>query len=273
MAYVPLADAGRQATGGHIAATSLLTTVTASATVNAVGSWVQLHASVGFPVHRLQLFTGGAGIAVSASNAQVLVDIGIGASGSETVLVSDVAIGGTQPFVTIEVPIGAPAGTRLAVRIRSAVASKSCTMGMTVYGGGVGLECGHRATTYGAVTAGSRGTALTLPGAVNAKAAWTVLSTATTGAARWVVIGVGLPNIATVLATTGLLDIGVGAAAAESTIIADIPFVTTTGELIAYPNPLTYPVTLPAGVRLVARYQSVSTAAGGQIGVTVTGIH
>jgi hypothetical protein len=267
-----LSDSGKQAMGGQNLANSLFTTVTASATANNLGNWFQLHAAAGFPVDILRLFLGQTGLATSASNTQTLVDIGIGASGSEVAIVNDVAIGGNLPFSSLQIPIAIEANTRIAVRIRSAVASKSCTMGMFIYGGGTGLESGYEATTYGAVTASSRGTVLTAPGATNTEAAWTQISASTTAFMRWLVVGLGMPNTATVTASDGLLDIGVGASGSEVAVITDIPYRTTATEDINTAYPLTFPVTIPSGSRLVARYRGTSTSTAASPNVTLTGI-
>jgi hypothetical protein len=268
-----LGDAGMQAMGGQLTATSLLTSVAASATVNAVGNWVQIYTAVPFPVFGMLVHLGQTGIATSAQNSQTLLDVGVGASGQEQVLVSDVAIGGSLPFTTWQIPMSVSAGARIAVRLRSAVASKTCTIGISVYGGGSGLESGYKAVTYGAVTASSRGTILTAPGVINTEAAWTVITTATTARAGWLLVGLAAPNSATATANDGLVDIGVGGAGVEAAIINDIPYGVTVAEDINCPYPLTYPVNLPTGSRLVARYRATAIAAAGTPNVTLTGIN
>jgi hypothetical protein len=267
-----LADSGRQAMGGHLVATSLLTSVAGSITANALGSWVQMHAASGFPVDGMYVFLGQTGLAASASNTQTLLDIGIGPSGSETAIALNIAIGGSLPFTALQIPIAIEANNRIVVRIRSAVSNKSCTMGMSLYGGGTGLESGYRAVTYGANTASSTGTVLTAPAATNSESAWTQISASTTATARWMVVGLSIPNTATATAINGLLDIGIGAAGSEVGIVNDIPYAVSTAEDINAPYPLTYPVNVPAGIRLAARYRGTSTATAAAINVTVTGI-
>lgn len=272
MANWYLSDSGKQTVGGQNLATSLWTTVTASATANIVGNWVQLFSAATFPVDILRVFLGQTGISASGSNSQTLLDVGIGISGSEVAIVNDVAIGGSLPFASLQIPIAIEANTRIAVRIRSAVASKSCTMGMFIYGGGTGLESGYEATTYGAVPASSRGTVLTAPGATNTEAAWTPIVASTTAFMRWLVIGLGMPNTTIVTASDGLLDIGVGVGGSEVAVITDIPYRTTATEDINTAYPLTFPVTIPSGSRLVARYRGTSTATAASPNITLTGI-
>lgn len=272
MANVNLSDAGLQAMGGPNLTTSLLTSVTAGA-ANTLGNWVQVYATTPFPASGMVVQLGQAGIAVSAQNSQTLLDVGVGVSGQEQVIVGDMAIGGSLPFASWQIPIAVGQGQRIAVRLRSAVASKSCTMGVSIYGGGGGLEGGYKGVTYGAVTASSRGTILTAAGATNTEAAWTQITAATTSRTGWLIIGLAAPNNALATGQNGLLDIGVGTAPAGTPIINDIPFSVSTNEDVNCAYPLTYPVNIPAGQGIVARYRGTSTAAAALPNITVTGIN
>lgn len=267
-----LSDAGRHAMGGQVAASSTVTTVTASTTVNTPGNWTQMYSATPFPASYIALFIGNSGILASGVNSQTLFDIGVGLAGAEQLIVQDVAIGGTAQFAAWHFPLTVPSGSRLSMRLRSVTASKACLFGMMLYGGGSGIESGHLATTYGAVTATSRGTVLATPAAANTKSAWTVISAATTSPMRWMTIGTAAPNTATSAAANGLMDIGVGAAGVESVLIADIPYRTSTAEDILAAWPMTYPVNLPAGVRLVARHQASAVSASAVPNITITGI-
>jgi hypothetical protein len=265
-----LADAGLQTTGGVLTATSLLTVVTASATANAVGAWVQMVASTPFPVSGLRVHLGKVGIAVAATNAQASLDIGVGLANFEVAVAQDIAIGGALPFASWDIPLSIPMGSRICVRLRSSVASKSTTMAMHLWGGGLGLEGGYKAVTLGAVTTGSRGTILTAPTSLNTKAAWTVLSAATTVPARFLLVALSSPNTTIATAADHLIDIGVGAAAAEAVIIANLACTVSVNEDISYPRPALFPVSIPVGSRVVARYQSTSTSTAATPSVTLT---
>jgi hypothetical protein len=277
MANVNLSDAGLQAMGGPNLATSLLTTVVAGA-ANALGTPVQLFASTPFPASGMIVQLGQTGIAVAAQNSQTLLSIGVGTSGQEQIIAGDIAIGGSLPFAAWHIPIAVGQGQRITAQLRSLVASKSCTMGVSIYGGGGGVEGGYKGVTYGAVTASSRGTILTAAGATNTEAAtWTVLTTSTTSRIGWLIVGLASPNSATATAQNGLLDIGVvtsGAGAnTEVPIINDIPFTVSANEDINCSYHLTYPVNIPVGMRLSARYRGTSTAAAALPNLTVTGIN
>lgn len=277
MANVNLSDAGLQAMGGQNLATSLLTTVVAGA-ATVPGTPVQLYPATPFPASGMVIQLGQTGIAVAAQNSQTLLTIAVGASGQEQVIAGDIAIGGSLPFASWHIPIAVGQGQRITAQLRSLVASKSCTMGVSIYGGGSGLEGGYKGVTYGAVTASCRGAILTAATATNTEATtWTVLTTSTTSRIGWLIVGLAAPNSATATAQNGLLDIGVcasGAAAnTEVPIINDIPFAVSANEDINCAYPLTYPVNIPVGMRLSARYRGTSTAAAALPSVTVTGIN
>ena len=267
-----VSDAGRHAMGGHVAATSTLTGVTASVSANTPGAWVQMYASTPFPASMVSVFTGNAGIFVSAQNSQTLFDIGIGPP-TQQILIQNVAIGGNAQFARWDFPISVASGSQLWLRLRSLVGSKSCIFGMRLAGGGMGLEAGGLAVTYGAVQASSRGTILNTPTSTHVKAStWTVISAATSAPMRWLSLGLAAPNTATSTASNGLLDIGVGALGQETVIVPDIPYRTSTAEDILGAFPMVYPVNVPSGVRLVARHQASSTSAASVPNLTITGI-
>lgn len=272
MAQWSLADAGRHSTGG-LATSTNLTTVTSGSVANTLGSWALMFAAVPFHVSLISVFLGATGIFVSGQNSQTLLNVGMGPSGQEQIIVPNIAIGGNAQFATWHFPLNIPSGSRLVLQTRSIVASKAAPFGMTVFGGGFGLEAGHQATTYGAVTAStSRGTVITTPVSSNTKGAWTVISAATAAPARWLSAGLTAPDTATSAACNGYLDIGVGTAGQEAVVAADIPFRTSLAEDILAAFPIAVPVNLPAGVRLVARIQQSAVAAAAVPTITITGI-
>lgn len=264
-----VSDAGRNATGGTIAGTSLMTSVASNATANVVGNWIQLHAAAPFPVSCLDLMMGKTAWGASSTNTQALLDIGYGASLSEVALAQNVAFGGAVAFQSWTFPIYIPTASRIVMRIRSSVAGKANTFAVSLSGGGTGMESAHSSVTYGAFST-SNGTFLTVPTVANTKSVWTTITAATTSPARWMLVGLGMPNTAFPVAADGLLDIGMGAAGVEGVIIPDNPFTITTAATINGAFPLLFPVNVPAGIRLAARYQCTSIATTAQPCVTLT---
>ena len=112
-------DSGRWETSGAATAASDGATVTAGA-LNTKGSWAELAAATALAGDLLIVQPG----ACSAA-ADYLVDIGIGAAGSEQTIVSNLFIRGdssndcVSTAMTLPLPIAIPAGTRLAVRAQS----------------------------------------------------------------------------------------------------------------------------------------------------------
>lgn len=116
---------------GAVTAASQGTVLTAPGSLNTKGAWTELTASCPQPLRAVVVQTQGASdLALGA--AYVVVDIGVGAAGSEVVVVNDVEyLGGssesldaTQP-VTFGVSI--PAGARIAARYaRAASTANTC---------------------------------------------------------------------------------------------------------------------------------------------------
>lgn len=230
------------------------TGITVSATANTKGSWVQLTASCPSDICRLFVFADFfTNYAYTETNA---VDIGVGASGSEVVIASNLVFGaGTQyqhwTFV-VELPVSIPAGTRISARAQIDTASRTADSpnvilvgydgGFTQSEGGAGVDAiGFNAGT-------TAGTAVT--GGTNAKGSYAQLTASTT---RDYIGLFGLLDVQGVASPSNnqmLMDVAVGASGSEKVIIPDslltkwvsgngyIPFV---------------PIKIPAGTRLSAR--------------------
>jgi hypothetical protein len=91
-------------------------------TANIKGAWTQLIASSPVEVDAISIMIGQAGDVNRTNNATALLDIGLGASGSEAVIIPNLFLRWTTtldgPFLTGEVilPISIPSGSRLAAR-------------------------------------------------------------------------------------------------------------------------------------------------------------
>ena len=104
--------------------------VTASATAHAKGSWTQLIASTSgqsnFFICLLQ------SVFVAGTDTATLLDIGIGASGSETAIASNIAIGGANN-INIVLPVNIPSGTRIAARIQGVRSSQTLSINANTF--------------------------------------------------------------------------------------------------------------------------------------------
>jgi hypothetical protein len=108
--------------------------LTASATVNTKGSYVELIASTPFYADAFYV-----GIRPSGTTVTFLVDLAVGASGSEQIILPDIfsrssSATAATPFSMFYVPIHIKDGQRIAARCQSATASASCFIGLYLFG-------------------------------------------------------------------------------------------------------------------------------------------
>jgi hypothetical protein len=247
---------------GEVAASSEMTSVTAGTPAHTKGSWTQLVASCPFNANGFFLsFSGG-----NTNTHDILVDVGVGASGSEQVILSNF-LNSLSGFISakhsIFIPLPIKEGERIAVRFQSSTASATCAIGLQLVAGDFYSQLGlGRATTYGANTADSGGTEIDPGGAANTKGAWAQIVASTTNPIRYMVICNGSRANGVYNASgTSLMDIAVGAAASEQILIDDIFLVVTGGGDLFEPGSFARPANVAAGQRLAARVQTTVTDA------------
>jgi hypothetical protein len=147
------------------------TTITSSTTANTKGSWTQLIADTG--ARALGILIALDNTAVSNTNTSQLLDIGIGASSSETVLIPDLASGYllnenvSNTFSAFYFPIFIPANSRLSARMQAAYIASgpvadtvNCRIHLFQRPQNFGWV-GTRVTAYGVDSANSKGTNVT----------------------------------------------------------------------------------------------------------------
>lgn len=176
------------------------TTITAGAGSNNKGAFSggQLIASTAADCYGMFIRIGG----TSASNTDtsMLLDIGIGASGSETVLINNLNCGYVKgPWAadtgcpaTYFFPIFVPSGTRISARGQSAQAADTVQVMMVLYGmpSTAGAFVGQRVTTYGADTATSKGQNATSSTGTNAYGTAVQITASTTNPIKYMQVGV-----------------------------------------------------------------------------------
>lgn len=241
---------------GANTATSDGTIADSGATINTKGAWIQLVASTGIACNELMLY-----LLKISTPANFLIDIGTGAGGAETVLLSNIHMsqgGAGRGGAMVQIPVNIPSGTRIAVRCQSSVASATATI-MGIINNN--LSYGSPSwTTYGADTATSRGTQID-PGATShTKGAWVEL-TASSVAAKRVVLALGNQANSTESSASYLFDIGTGAGGAEVVVASNLPAKTTAAEDNRVPHLHIVPITITAGTRIAVRSQGSITDA------------
>ena len=250
-------------TGDAVTASSTPWAATAvtGGTAHTKGSWVEVTNATTSPLNSLTVMLTAINYA-NGVDTSTLLDIGIGGAGSEVVVVPNVGVGWANQYQSWTLPVSIPQGTRIAVRAQSTRTSQNISVWViptrnlnTRYRSPSALVdvCANTATSYGV--------ALSVPGAVHTKGSWTQLTASCAQALQAIVIcpqGAADTNQG---GGTGLIDVAVGASGSEVTVVSNWPVAFTTAELLTPPAPNLWPVNVPAGARIAARYQTGNTGA------------
>lgn len=259
--------ARRFARNGWPRGTETLTpgTITASATPHTKGPWVDLDASVSRDICGFYMSTSTT-VGLNANDTSMLMDIGVGATGDavDKIKVNNIPFGGWDANVPVFIPLHVRAGERLAARIQGIVVSDTFVPQIVLcfadrmpgWGGFV------EADTYTANTATSGPTTGDL-----ANNAWDEAVASTTNPLRAVSVHCCLvPGSTTSATATYVIDVGVGAAAAEVAIGSVIVSSLSNEIFILNLSPPFIEADIPAGSRLALRKNSTSNMSGLIIG-------
>lgn len=256
---------------GAVTGSSLGTTVTGGSTVSTLGAWTQIVASTTYDIAWLEVYIT---FKNPTNNAEVIgVNIGIGASGSEHTIISNLVMGGgadvSEAYYAF--PCAIPAGTRIAAQAQSVFNGSVATyISLTGFDGAIPqIEGAAGVDNFGQATAPFP---LGVPPGATAdtKGSFVQLTASTAhdyiGLMGYLLTYAGLDN------TSGLVDIAIGASGSEQVIWPNIPL-TPNNASAFYPGivvPFT-PIPIPAGSRISARFQSTSTS--DEVGVTLYGVY
>jgi hypothetical protein len=243
------------------------TAIPPSATTETKGSFVQLIASTSNITKSMliQLLANPNG----AICKSYLIDIATGGAGSESVLIANLGAGVAGQYdITMNtwlVPVNIPAGTRLSARSQTDGASCLDNPGikLSLYTGGFG---GNGVDTLGALTATSKGTAVTPGNAANGS--WATLVASSAHAYKGLFFALDPQGVSSGDYTFCAMDIGTGGT--PTAVLPNILFNDWTGDM--YPSGLDYmPISIPAATQISARIQcgGVQTA----IGVIAYGVY
>lgn len=235
------------------------TGLTAPASANTKGAWQQITAATdkdwdGFHVQVL----------VGQGTLDVLIDIGIGAAASEQVILENVLIsspnvgaGDGYTAAHFYVPLPVKAGTRVAGRYQTSSTTNDEVFVLLEGAAGdsfSALSLG-RATTYGASTADSGGTSVDCGGSINTKGAWSQLSAAIANPIRHALVCFGNQANNARTNVSFLVDVGVGAAAAEVVVVPNMYVRARQFDDLLVPPFAERSMTAQSGQRLAARAQ------------------
>jgi hypothetical protein len=246
-------------------------TLTADTTAHTKGAWTQIIASTSGNVSFV-IFNVGT-VSTTATNTATLLDIGTGASGSETVVAANIAIGGAGgqsaqvTAATFGIPLKIASGTRVAARIQSVV-----TGGKTAVLQSAFIDAGDYATAptsvdvIGSDTATSQGVSFS-----GSSGTWVEAIASTSQAYRAVtaVFSMHSNDIATI--NTAAFDIGVGASSSE-VAFGTARVLYQNNEQVALADPFTYLFgrSIPAGSRLAVKHNIAANPT--RYGFTLIGI-
>ena len=240
-------------------------TVTASATAHTKGSWAEVIASTSTAVDYMIVSV--RGVAVGGTATATLLDIAKGASGSETIIAENIAVGSATNAATNNVSFGIAvniaSGTRIAARIQGVrTAPQTAIVQIYTFNFGGASLVPSTVDVLGTSTATSRGTAIA------ANNTWTQIVASTSQAYIGLAFVPSSSN--SVLATlTGLFEVGVGSSGSEQTV-GFFDYDTTTSETVSNRSPSgssfwIFGCNIPAGSRLVIRQDQNTTALDGCI--------
>jgi hypothetical protein len=146
-------------------------------------TWTTLIASTSFDAQLALVHIQGSSL--SSTNTATLIDIGIGAAASETVLIPDLLAGYSPPPAALGgfprhaiFPLYIPAGSRLSARAQSVRTTGSTKVWIELLGGAHGPDwwCGEQVIAYGITAASSIGTNVT-QGGTSSEGSWTSIGT------------------------------------------------------------------------------------------------
>ena len=162
----PLTLSSNIQTVGQNYASSRGTTVTASASANVKGAWSQIVAST--PIAAKTII-----IDFRCSlNGGFLVDVGIGASTVETVIIANLIAARFQSNSNYSFPISIPAGSRISARAQATTGSDALFVLVMLLSHGFAGTSFSRVTGYGVATADSGATQVDPGATANTKQAW-----------------------------------------------------------------------------------------------------
>jgi hypothetical protein len=267
-----LSDGGACNTYG--ASASKGTTIPCGATPNTLTSWVQLGSStVAGGVLTLWLEYYGSG----GTGGDFLVDIGIGSTGNQVVLLSQLLFSSFSYNVNQAcIPIYVPPNVNIWARAQCDVASRTMyIVASLTMPGFMPSSFYQRVTTYGINNANTPpGTLVDPGGTMYTKGAWTQIGGSTSNPIKLLLPAFGVPEWSSGVYYQGLVDIGVGPSSGSVTvIISNIQIVCNANAFITplYPGP--FPVNIPAGSGLWVRSQcGNNTATGRELQVGLYGI-
>lgn len=255
MPDTPTISGGPSETGSNAAASTGVT-LTADASSHTKGAWSEVIASTDYAASWLHVM-----VARIGNAARFLLDIGVGASTAEVVLIPNLHIDcrstGSQTARSWLLPIAVPAGTRLSARIQSNGGGNVIPLGITAISAPITAPPPlGRVEALGDDTGTSAGTALDPGGVAHTDSGWVQLIASTGFNYRWMCLGVGHGTFALAASTDWLIDLAVGGSGSEQVFMSDLVFSSGATADSPIPGGMSFPVAVASGSRVSARIRS-----------------
>lgn len=229
------------------------------AAANTKGTWTQISASAPFDADGIFIT-----LTKKSAAAMMLLDIGVGATGVEQVIVPNLFVGTASNSSypkNVFIPIQIKAGEKISARLQStsATATNIRVAVHFVQASWLGLAAFQKVIDMGTSTAASSGTSLTLPAAINAWSAWTQIVASTSDPIKYLIPFYSEPGAAA-SATAGIsfcIQVGRGASGSEIAIGPEFVFnnSSTACSISGFHG---FPCEIPAGQRLALRYAATT---------------
>ena len=223
-------------------------------------SWAEIVASTGFEANWVIVQI----IGTAAGHNGYLVDIGIGAASSETVLIANLPMVSRsyRSSRTFAIPVNVPSGSRLSIRASASGGGSRVFEYIVRISDAPNFGLSY-VETIGADTSATKGTEVDPGGSANTKGSYAQLIASTSDDIDALMVMTGPNNITSITGTPDhLVDIAVGAAASESVVIGDSVHGQNNNEYFFISSPQLYPVEIASGSRIAARAQCSETTVG-----------
>lgn len=242
-------------TEGVAATTSRAIVSSAPGAANTKSTYTELVASTSRPATGLVVNICGP----SNNSIWFLVDIAIGAAGSEKVIAANLALPVARAaLATYFLPLSIPAGSRISFRIQATLVATIDVQVVLIHGG-LQQQVYQQLIAYGIDTTTSAGTLIDGGAAANTKGAYVQLVASTSRPHSGLFVMASQGYIAAFASDLNhLIDIAIGAAASEKVILADYAIRGYQYGTEITASALWLPIKVPAGSRIAARMQSNS---------------
>lgn len=273
MLWAPVKGMTRYQSNIAAAASSTLgTSCTTGGAEATKGTIVEAIASANFDAYLMHITIGD--YTTSSSSGRGCLDIMIGGSGSEQVLIENLLMGrcgGSADDLQVKgpkqwmFPVFVPAGSRLSIRAAGQATSTTVRCAITLMGGqgSPQFQVGTKVTTYGVATV-ANGVSIT-EGASGAEGSWTQITSSTSQEHFCLVPSYQFNTTSGASERYSYVDIGIGASSSEVQIGPTYIYSSGWYSLMDGPfNPMPAFCNIPAGTRLAMRASNSGTARDAQ---------